>query len=331
MSIRVERAGLLTTVQDLGRNGWQRYGVVVGGAMDSAALRIANMLVGNAETVAGLEVTLLGPTLVFDHAHLFALAGADLSAHLDGEPVPLGRPCAAAAGSVLTFSGARTGCRAYFAVAGGIDVPPVLGSRSTDVRARLGGCNGSAVAAGDVLTVGQAELSAEALLRALLAQSRHVAEWGAGPSLLTRPSGEAVVRVLRGLEFNLFAEVHRTALFTASFQVSAQSDRMGYRLLGPRLTLDPPRELLSAPIAVGTVQVPPGGDAIVLMADRQSVGGYPRIAQVITVDLAVLAQAVPGTYVRFREATLAEAQSLYLERERHLRQLAAAIRMRSTS
>jgi antagonist of KipI len=331
VSIRVERAGLLTTVQDLGRNGWQRYGVVVGGAMDSAALRIANMLVGNAETVAGLEVTLLGPTLVFERAHLFALAGADLSALLDYEPVAPGRPCAAAAGSVLTFTGARIGCRAYLAIAGGIDVPVVLGSRSTDVRARIGGCNGRAVAAGDVLPVGEPALSAEVLLRALLAQPRHVAKWGAGPSLLTRASGECVVRVLRGLEFNLFTEAHRTALFTASFQVSGQCDRMGYRLLGPRLTLDPPRELLSAPIAVGTIQVPPGGDAIVLMADRQSVGGYPRIAQVITVDLAVLAQAGPGTYVRFREATLAEAQSLYLERERHLRQLAAAIRMRSTS
>jgi antagonist of KipI len=135
VSIRIGRPGLLTTVQDLGRRGWQRHGIVVGGAMDTAALRIANLLVGNPQRAAGLEATLLGPTLEFRDDHLFALTGGDLGAQLNGEPIPSWRPCAAPAGSVLSFTGLRAGCRVYLAIAGGIEVPEVLGSRSTDLRA----------------------------------------------------------------------------------------------------------------------------------------------------------------------------------------------------
>jgi antagonist of KipI len=328
VSIRVARPGLLSTVQDMGRPGWQRHGVVVGGAMDTTALRIANLLVGNAEGAAALEITLLGPTLEFESDHLLALGGADLGAHLDREPVPPWRPCVAQAGSVLSFTGARSGCRAYLALAGGIAVPEVLGSRSTDLRARIGGLGGRALAAGDVLETGAPSPHARRWLAELAARARRVADWGAGRSLLVVGTAEPVVRALRGIDHDLFGAASRAALFDAAFQVSAQSDRMGYRLEGPRLTLDQPRELLSAPTALGTVQVPAGGSPIVLMADRQSVGGYPRIAQVITADLSLLAQAAPGTRVRFREIRLAEAQALYLARERDLRQLAAAMRMR---
>jgi antagonist of KipI len=330
VSIRVARPGLLTTVQDLGRSGWQRHGVVVGGAMDATALRIANTLVGNPERAAGLELTLIGPTLECNDDHLFALAGADLNAHVDREPVPVGRPCIASKGSVLSFTGARAGCRAYLAIAGGIDVPAVLGSRSTDVRARIGGVAGRGLVAGDVLPIGTPSAHAQRTLQDLSARGRRVADWGAGPSLRAATTAEPVVRVLRGLEFDMFDDASRALLFATAFQVSAQSDRMGYRLEGARLTLEQPRELMSAPIALGTVQVPSGGDPIVLMADRQSVGGYPRIAQVITVDLPLLAQAAPGTRVRFREVSLEQAQTLYLERERDLRQLATAIRMRAS-
>jgi len=328
MSVRVARPGLLSTVQDLGRPGLQRHGVVVGGAMDTTALRIANLLVGNAQDAAALEVTLLGPTLEFDGEHLFAIGGADLGAHLDREPVPPWRPCKAGPGSVLSFTGARSGCRAYVALAGGIDVPRVLGSRGTDLRAGIGGVGGRALAAGDVIAIGAPSTHARRWLDELSARARRVAGWGASRSLFAPSVPEPVIRVLRGLDHELFDAPSRAALLEAVFQVSAQSDRMGYRLDGPRLTLEQPRELLSAPIALGTVQVPPSGQPIVLMADRHSVGGYPRIAQVITADLPLLAQAALGARVRFREVTLAEAQTAYLERERDLRQLAVAMQLR---
>jgi antagonist of KipI len=328
VSIRVVRSGLLSTVQDLGRPGWQRHGVVVGGAMDTMALRIANLLVGNPQGAAAVEVTLLGPTLEFADEHLFALGGADLGAHLDREPVPPWRPCVAPAGSVLSFTGARSGCRTYLAVAGGVDVPEVLGSRGTDLRAGIGGMAGRALAAGDVLPIGARSVTVRRWITELSARARRVADWGAGRSLLVKIAAEPVIRVLRGLDYDLFTDDSRAALVDSAFRVSTQSDRMGYRLDGPRLTLHEPRELLSAPIALGTVQVPPSGQAIVLMADRQSVGGYPRIAQVITVDLPLLAQAPLGARVRFHETTLAEAQALYLVRERDLRQLEAAMRTR---
>lgn len=328
MSLRVARPGLLTTVQDRGRYGWQQHGVVVGGAIDAWALRVANLLAGNSADAAVLEATLIGPTLEFRHDHLFALAGADLGAALDGEPVQAFRPCAARAGSVLSFAGPRAGCRAYLAIAGAIDVAPVLGSRSTDLRAAIGGVEGRALARGDVLPVGAASSWSRAWLEHLLSRERPCAEWGAGPSVQGRPSAAPVVRALRGLEYEFFTEESRRALFDCEFRVSARSDRMGYRLEGPRLALERPLELLSAPVVRGTLQVPPGGDPIVLMADGQTVGGYPRIAQVITVDLPILAQAAPGARVRFREVSLAEAQALYLSAERDLRQLAGAIRSR---
>jgi antagonist of KipI len=328
VSIRIARPGLLTTVQDLGRHGWQRYGIVVGGAMDATALRIANLVLDNPARAAGLEATLLGPTVEFRDDHLFALAGGDLGATLNAEPIPLWRPCAAPAGSVLSFTGPRTGCRTYLTVAGGIDVPEVLGSRSTDLRAGIGGVAGRALVTGDVLSVGVASANARRLLAGLLQHERRSADWGAGISLQMRVSPEPVVRVLRGLEYDNFTDESRDALVRSAFQVTSQSDRMGYRLEGPRLTLDQPLELISSPVVQGTVQVPPGGDPIVLMADRQTVGGYARIAQVIAVDLALLAQAVPGARLRFQEVTLAEAHALYVARERDLRQLRAAIQMR---
>jgi antagonist of KipI len=319
---------LLTTVQDLGRTGYQRHGIVVGGAMDAPAIRIANLLVGNAQSAAALEATLLGPTLEFLRDHLFAVAGGDLGALLNGEPVPSWRPCVARAGSVLSFAGPRAGCRAYIAIAGGIDVPEVLGSRSTDLRAGIGGMQGRALAAGDVLSVCAPNANADAWLAELLTRQRRSADWGAGPSLQSRWSPEPVVRVMRGLEYDAFTAESQRALFEAAFRVGTQSDRMGYRLEGPRLTLEQPLELLSSPIAQGTVQVPPGGNPIVLMADRQTVGGYPRIAQVITVDVPLLAQSAPGTRVRFQETTIEQAQALFLASERDLRQLATAIQLR---
>ena len=333
MSLHVLRPGLLTTVQDLGRFGYQHAGIVVSGAMDATALRVANLLVGNPEHAAGLEITLLGPRLRFEADHLLALTGAHLSPTLNGQPVPLNRPVAVRAGAELAFGAAVAGCRAYLAVAGGVAVAPVLGSRSTYLRAGLGGLHGRALATGDaLLTVEPAAVSAQLMHR--LQQTRRqqqlaagwaAARWTPGPALCPTPQPNPVIRALPGPEYEQFSAASQRAFWQQPFTVTTAADRMGYRLQGPPLERLTTAELLSSAVAFGTVQVPAGGQPIVLMADHQTTGGYPRIAQVITTDWSALAQVRPGGVLRFAEVTLAEAQALYLAQEQALQGLRQGI------
>lgn len=323
--IRVTRGGLLTTVQDLGRPGMQQHGVATGGAMDVAAHRIANLLVGNTEDAATLECTLIGPELEFGDDVLLAIGGADLGATLDGAPIPMWSPVVAPGGSVLAFNGARFGCRAYVALAGGIDVPVVLGSRGTDLIACIGGLAGRALQRGDVLDLLPAPDLSGRMRQRLAADPGHARS--AGRSLLLRRGREPVVRVMRGPEHDRFSAASRELLGAGAFEVSPQSNRMGLRLRGPALSLAGLYDLYSSPVATGTVQVPPSGDPIVLMADHQTIGGYPRIASVISADQSYLAQAVPGTHIRFREVDVAAAQSAYLDREHDLRMFREALRV----
>ena len=333
MSLRVLRPGLLTTVQDLGRFGYQHAGIVVSGAMDATALLVANLLVGNPERAAGLEITLFGPRLRFEADHLLALTGAHLSPTLNGQPVPLNRPVAVRAGAELAFGAAVAGCRAYLAVAGGVAVAPVLGSRSTYLRAGLGGLHGRALATGDaLLTVEPAAVSAQLMHR--LQQTRRqqqlaagwaAARWTPGPALCPTPQPNPVIRALPGPEYEQFSAASQSAFWQQPFTVTAAADRMGYRLQGPPLERLTTAELLSSAVAFGTVQVPAGGQPIVLMADHQTTGGYPRIAQVITTDWSALAQVRPGGVLRFAEVTLAEAQALYLAQEQALQALRQGI------
>jgi antagonist of KipI len=327
--IRVVRGGLLTTVQDLGRPGMQRHGMAHGGAMDTVAHRIANLLVGNPDGAATLECTMLGPTLEFGEHALLAIGGGDLGAELDGVPVPLWSPVAVSAGSTLSFTGPRSGCRACIALAGGIDVPVVLGSRATDLIASIGGLHGRALAAGDEIATPPASERSRRLRDRLHAAPG--AARRAGRSLLPRYSAAPVVRVIRGPEHERFSAASRERLRAGEFEVTAQSNRMGLRLRGPALSLAALYDLTSSAVATGTVQVPPSGEPIVLMADHQTIGGYPRIACVITVDLPLLAQAPPGVRVRFFEVGISEAQSLYLEREHDLRVFTEALRVHELS
>jgi antagonist of KipI len=313
VSIRVLRAGLLTTVQDLGRRGHQRDGVPVSGAMDPVALRLANLLAGNDEGAAGLEVTLDGPRLAFDAEAIVAVGGADLQARVDGRRLRPWRAARVPAGGTLEFGGWRAGCRAYVAVGGGIDVAPVLGSRSTYLLARFGGLAGRPLRRGDVLSTGPQRPGSSATLA-----GRAIA-----PS--ARPAYGGPVRLIPGAHLDLLTPDARARLFDAEFRVTPKSDRMGYRLAGPPLALAAPVELLSAGVAFGTVQLPPGADPIVLMADRQTTGGYPRLGEVATVDLPAMAQLRPGDAVRFAPISLGEAQALYLERERTIAALRRAL------
>ena len=325
--LRIVQPGMFTTVQDLGRTGHQRFGVPVSGVMDRWALRIANMIVGNATGDAGLETTLAGPTVAFDEETLIAVAGADLGAFVGEVHVPLHHPVRVPAGAALTFHGGPHGCRAVVSVAGGIAVPPVLGSRSTYVRAAFGGFQGRALRKGDVLPTGAPSAWARRMMAALARPDglARVATWGAGPSLRPRYSTAPVVRLLPGAHMEYLTPASRDGLFGETFRISPQSDRMGYRLEGSELALREALELLSEGTTFGTMQLPPGGSPIVLMADAQTTGGYPRIGEVASVDLPLLAQLRPGDHVRFRACSLEEAQSAYLLREQELAQAQRAI------
>ena len=295
MAITVIRSGMLTTVQDLGRRGHRAAGVPLGGAMDAMALRVVNLLVGNGEDAAALEFTLTGPELVFTADTTIAMGGGDFGG------VPRWQPVRVRAGERVKFGAARTGCRGYLAVAGGLDVPVVLGGRGTYLRAALGGLEGRALRDGD-------ELRAAAVSREM------VGGWQIDERILPSYSAAPTVRIVRGAQAGEFDG----PLTTVGFKVTSKSDRMGVRLIGPEMVRRDARELISATVAPGTVQVPPDGQPIVLMADAQTIGGYPQIAHVISVDLPLVAQLKPGDTLRFREVTLQAAHQLILDRARAL-------------
>jgi antagonist of KipI len=333
MSITVLNPGLLTTVQDLGRFGYQKDGLVVSGALDAVALRTANLLVGNPEAAAGLELTLRGPVLRFAADALLAFTGADLGATIGGRPVPLGRPVAVRVGTVLVFDKPPASGRAWLAVAGGVAVPPMLGSRATYLRAALGGLGGRALRASDELPVGEWPTTAHrllSLLRPAAGAGWAAARWHVAQRPLARPGTPLLVRALPGPEYEQFSPASQQRFWAEPLTVTTAADRMGARLSGPVPERWQATELLSSAVTFGTVQVPAGGQPIVLLADCQTTGGYPRLAQVITADLGRLAQALPGTQVRFMPVTLAEAQALYLAQEQRLRALARAVHLKST-
>jgi len=332
VTLRVVGAGLQTTVQDLGRRGHQRDGVPGGGAMDRSALRVGNALVGNDDGAAALEATLIGPAIIFGDPTLIALTGGDLEPTIDGSAVPLWRSIHVHRGAKLGFGRPKLGCRTYLVVAGGIDVPMIFDSRSTYLRGQFGGYHGRALRPGEVLNTGDPSALSQSIADAVQGGGDGarpaIASWSAGHTLRTRYSSEPVVRLIAGEHADLLAATSRTKLFSASFNISASSDRMGYRLEGVELPLRNPVELLSEGVAFGTVQLPPDGMPIVLMADRQTTGGYPRIGEVASIDLPLIAQLKPGDRLRFRPISVDEAQQLYLTYEQDLAQARAAIAMR---
>jgi antagonist of KipI len=308
--IDVLDGGLLTTVQDLGRVGYQRYGVPVSGAVDRFALRVANRLVGNGNGAACLEITLIGPRLRFLAGTVVALAGADLSPRLDGEPVATWEPFTVCAGSIVSFGNANDGARAYLAVAGGgIDVPVVLGSRSTHVRSRLGGFDGRAVKAGDRLEApsqqAPRDVDGRRLPRDQVPSYRH----------------SHTLRVVLGPQDDAFTQRGIDTLLSSTYTVSSQSDRIGYRLQGPAIEHASSPDIVSDGTPNGAIQVAGDGMPIVLLVDRGTTGGYTKIATVITADLSFLAQAAAGDLVTFTPVTVDEAHSLLREQEKQLRQL----------
>lgn len=321
MTIQVIRPGLCTSVQDLGRYGYRKQGVVVSGAMDTTALRIGNRLVGNKEAAAALEITLVGPKLLFEKDALISICGGDLSPHIDGCLVPLWRPVLVKSGSILQFGAPKLGCRSYIAVAGGIDVPKVMGSRSTYVRGEFGGLEGRNIKEGDRLLIGKASELACCFMSQLAGRGKKrfsAAKWGFFSTWLPAYSSESVVRIIRGPQFEWFTERAQKEFFTRSFHITTNSDRMGYRLGGGKLELRGTAELFSGAVSIGTIQVPPEGNPIILMADCQTTGGYPNIGYVVSVDIPILAQLKPGDFVKFQEISLEQAHMLMLAQEKLL-------------
>ncbi len=303
----VRNPGSLTTVQDLGRSAFLDRGVPFSGALDSFACRIANLLVGNPEEAAVLEITVTGPALEALAPADIALTGADMGMTVNGRPVSGWRTHKVNPGDLIRIPRALRGCRAYLAVTGGIDVPPVMGSRATFVRAKIGGVAGRGLIKGDTL-----HRSAGDLLR----RPRKLPdEW-----IPSYPQ-EIVLRAIPGPQDEFFRE-GIDDFFRASFQVTQQIDRMGCRLRGPAVRRDAgsPESIVTEPTMPGNVQVPADGQPIILLVEQTS-GGYAKIATVITVDLPCLAQAVPGNTIRFRQVTLEAAHGLYRERQKKLQQI----------
>lgn len=310
----------------------QHLGIVPGGAMDSVAHRIANALVGNAGEAATLECTVLGPNLIVEKDALVALYGAVFDAKAGGAPMPRNRPLLVKAGTGITIGAAVSGARAYLAVAGGFQVPEVLGSRSTYIPAGFGGLSGRALKAGDLLPCSaEVEDLSAARFERLTRGHRSVEKAGFrsvgwfAPDL-TLPTGCAMpARALEGRHHAQFDDASRAAFFDHIWRIAPASNRMGFRLEGPRLARTKPTDILSEPTCLGTVQVPNDGAPIALMADHQTIGGYPKIAEIAGADIPALAQLAPGGSVRFVKCSLHEAEAARAVADQRIREVLRAI------
>lgn len=304
-SIHVVKPGMLTTIQDSGRWGLQARGVPVAGPMDPCSHRVANAMVGNDHDAATLEVTLLGPEIEFDDERLVAVAGAEFELTVDGRAAPHFMSFVVRAGGKLRFGRRLRGARAYLAIAGGIAVPPTLGSRATHLISRMGGLDGRALKAGDRLPLGDRPARPAAAARLV-------------PAVTRLPQGAAQIRVLPGPQVDYFADDALETLQSAPYTVGGNSDRMGFRLEGPRLTHARGADIISDATPLGVLQVPASGQPIVLMADRQTAGGYPKLATVISADISLAGQLGPGDTLSFVVCSPRDAMAALIAQERAL-------------
>jgi len=312
MAIRFRKEGVLDTIQDLGRLGFRRQGVNPNGAMDAAAVRVLNTLLGNDENEAIVEMHFPAGEIEFEAESAFCIAGADFDARLDGERISPWGTHNAKNGSVLRFAGKLDGERVYLGVAGGFRIQPWLGSLSTNLIAQAGGFDGRRLLTGDRIELKNpalAKLSSVAVI--------------AGPSVRSNRSSPSAIRITPGPEFELLTAISVQTLLGSTFEISTQSNRMGFRMSAAELSLIDDTELVSSAVEFGTMQLLPSGQLVILMADHQTTGGYPRIGNVIKRDLPKLAQTNIGASVTFELVTISEPESLDFEFERSLKFLRA--------
>lgn len=312
MSLLVRKPGVLTTVQDLGRSGWRASGINPGGAMDTTAARVANILLSNDENEAVLEMHFPAGEFEFECDTAFALAGGDLAARLNDRDLRNWASFNAEKGDILKFTERRTGSRAYLAVAGGYVTDEWLGSRSTNLIAEAGGYHGRKLSAGD---------------RIISRSPQNVLELSCGPSIIPRYSRQPTLRVIAGPEFERLTALSERDLFNDTFTLTRDSNRMGFRLNGKPLFMLDRIDMVSAAVNYGTIQLLPDGQMVILMADHQTSGGYPRIAVVIAADIPLAAQLSSGDRAGFHLVSLAEAESAAESLEKDIRILKLGVRL----
>jgi antagonist of KipI len=312
--ILVEAPGLFTTVQDLGRHGYGPLGVSASGAADPVALQLANLLVGNPKSAAALEMTLVGGTFVFPDGGAIAITGSDFAPTVDGVPLPIWTECCIRPGQRLKIASTRSGARCYLAVHGGIQVPPILGSASTHILTHLGGMDGRQLRKGDVLKINAVPDTAHKRPRAIASEIAHI--W-------RRP---VRFRTTIAPQTDAFSFAARATFYKSQYKVSQHSNRMGLRLEGPVVEAPYSGQMITEGASLGSVQIPAGGQPIILFVEQQTTGGYPKIANIISADLASVGQLCPNDVIQFELVSTAHAQALIREQEQLIQELSHRLR-----
>ena len=308
MGIKIQQSGLYTSVQDFGRIGYQDLGFSVCGAMDKRSLAIGNLLVGNKEDEAGLEITLIGPKIKFTEENFIAITGGDLNPKLNGKEVSMYKAIFVNKDDVLSFENAKTGARAYIAFCGGLEIEKVMGSKSTNVKCSLGGYKGRALKEGDFIKFS----SPKTYLTNYL--SRRL-------DFKLREEQEIVLRVILGPQDDAFTNKGIITFLNEKYEVTKEFDRMGCRLDGPEIEHKSSADIISDGIVLGSIQVPYHGKPIIMLSDRQTTGGYTKIATVISVDIEKLAQSKTGDKIRFEEISIEKAQKIYRDEIEKMKEL----------
>lgn len=324
MSITVVKPGLLTTIQDEGRKGYEKFGIVVSGAMDIFSLNLANILVGNDINEACIEATVLGPELKISENTLIAITGGDLLPTINGVSVENNKPIFIKSESILSFKGLAKGCRAYIAFAGGFLIPKVLESKSTYIRGKIGGINGRVLIKGDIIKIDKKTNLSEKIINSLLKykeKSGFIEAMWFVKNPFNYTTKNQVIRVFEDMQYNLTDEESLNNFFSKSYTVTSKSDRMGYRLEGSKIKFKEKTEMISGEVSLGTIQVPPDGNPIILLADRQTAGGYPKFVHVIKADIPLLAQLPPNSTIKFKKVSIYEGEMLYYNNYKYLNEI----------
>lgn len=310
--IKILNPGLLTTIQDKGRWGYQKFGMSVAGVMDNFATRVANILVGNEEYEAVIEATLLGVEILFNCDEVISITGANMNPKINGNTVPMWTSLYVKAGDKLTSTGAVSGLRSYIGFSRGLDVPEIMGSKSTFTRGNLGGFEGRKLNAGDEIKLGKKELPKS----------------GSYLPDLYKPdySKNNIIRVVLGPQDDYFDKEAIDTFLSSKYTITSEADRMGYRLDGPKIEHIDGADIVSDGIVFGSVQVPGHGSPIIMMADRQTTGGYTKIATVITPDLPKLAQMSPGNTMNFEMVSVEESHRIYKDYENQFKEISKFIK-----
>lgn len=306
-SIKILNPGLLTTIQDNGRYGYQQYGVPVAGVMDNFSHRAANILVENGEREAVLEVTMMGPRIEFEDTEVIAITGGNLLPAINGNQVSMWKSILVNPGDILSFQGMKTGCRSYIAFGGGIEVPLVMDSKSTYMKAKMGGYLGRSLKAGEIIEIGNPRNPKETL------KSRTIPK-----EYIPVYEKELEVRVILGPQDHMFTQSGIETFLSNSYTMTTDCDRMGFRLEGKEIEHVDGGDIISDGIAFGAIQVPGHGKPIIMMADRQTTGGYTKIGNIIWDDLWKAGQSKPGDILRFKKVTIQEAHDSFIEFERKI-------------